>query len=639
MTRTWVFGWLALLFWAAALAQEPPLINYAAGVGELEHDELPPPPQDAGPEGILNFGDGISDGFTVAYSPSNAPAFFTFAIDRDVKVSGAASQRIRFNRTGSGTATATLTTLLHFPSQDYPQVGETIRVRIWLKTGEWNNARFRLLARGLDGQTPATALITKTASLPDWTQFEANYVVPTSNPEGIQLSLELTLQDGTSTGTLWIDNLEVYGSQRWRSRPPRSFKIFTYYNPAMPEAEYDWIYYAREFDMVGVFFGSIELRRMLTYKPDLKTTTYYLGFTAEDSAGLEVAIRDPFDYLYVQQYHPEWFLLDYSGQRLRYSTRLYFVDVGNPECAQHAGRRIYARMDHANMPFYSVKLDHFISFISAMVGSARYPTRASRLAAITKYLMTLKRELRDFGPPLLICNIAGRTFARQEMHTYLIRQGLYDGILYEQAFTTIFSLPADYQPFSSWEGALDALVEFSNTLRIYYSGYTTNPARMRPMKLYAMASFLLGANENAYIYLDKHYYEGQPFGRQRIWRPDADYDIPLGQPTGPFQVYFRSSDYRGGLYYRPFENGFVLVNPTGNIAPLWKDGAVFTWVLDDTYYEWVTRQTYPAGTWIKLYPKQARLFIRQSGVSSPPKQREQHETPLKGKEPASLKPR
>jgi hypothetical protein len=41
---------------------------------------------------------------------------------------------------------------------------------------------------------------------------------------------------------------------------------------------------------------------------------------------------------------------------------------------------------------------------------------------------------------------------------------------------------------------------------------------------------------------------------------------------------------------------------------------VFTWVLDDTYYEWVTQQTYPAGTRIKLYPKQARIFIRQSGL-------------------------
>jgi len=634
--RIWVFGWIALLLWAGAIAQEPPLINYAAGVGELEHDELPPPPQDA--ENIYNFGDGVSDAFTIAYSPSSASQFFTFAIDRDVKVSGAASQRISFNRTGSGTATATMTTLLHFPSEDYPQVGETINISIWLKTEAWNNAQFRLLARGIDGQSPATPIVTQTSAVPAWTRLAGTYVVPASNPQGIQIILEVTLQSGTASGTLWLDNLEIYGSKRWRSRPPRSFKIFTYYNPAVPEAQYDWIYYAREFDMLGVFFGSVELRRMLTYKPDMKTTTYYLGFTSENSIGLEVAVRDPFGYTYCDRHYPEWFLLSYSGNRLQYDARKYFMDIGNPACAQHVAQRIYARMDSANLPFYSIKLDHFVSFMSTLTNCARYPTRASRLAAITKYLMTLKRELQPFGPPLIVCNIAGRTFARHEMHTYLIRQGYYDGILYEQAFTTIFNLPADYQNFSLWEGALNALVEFSNVPRIYYSGYTVDPTRMRPMKLYAMASFLLGADENAYIYLDKHYYEGEPFGRQRVWRPDADYDVPLGQPTAPYQIYFRSSDYLGGLYYRPFENGFVLVNPTGNIAPRWKDGAVFTWVLDNTYYEWVTQQTYPAGTRIKLYPKQARIFIRQSGLSSRPDPRNPEPLP-RAKELMPAKPR
>lgn len=629
MMRAWVFGWIALLLWAVALAQEQPLINYAAGVGELEHDELPPPPQDS--ENIYNFGDGISDAFTVTYNPNGASQFFSFAIDRDVKVSGVASQRIGFNRTGNGTATMTMTTLLHFPSTDYPQVGEEIRVSLWLKTDGWTNAQFQLLARGIDGQTPATALVTQSADVPEWTRFEATYVVPNSNPKGIQISFEITLQDGASSGTLWLDNLEIYGSQRWRTRPPRSFKIFTYYSPAMPEAQYDWIYYAREFDMVGVFFGSIELRRMLTYNPNLATTTYYLGFMSENSAGIEVAIRDPFGYIYCDRYHPEWFLLDFHGQRLRYGVRQFYMDVGNPDCARHAALRIYHRMRSANLPFSSLKLDHFISYTTTMTQSARYPTRASRIAALTKYLMTLKRELQEFGPPLLICNIAGLGFTRNEIHTYLLRQGYYDGILYEQAFTTIFNLPADYVSFYSWEAALLTLTEFPNLPRIYYSGYTLNPERMRPMKLYAMASFLLGCDDGAYIYLDKHYYEGsqQDYGRQRSWRPDADYDVPLGRPTGPYQVYFRSSDYHGGLYYRPFENGFVLVNPTGNIPPRWKDGAVFTWVLDGTYYEWVTRQTYPAGTRIKLYPKQARMFIRQSGLSSRPQLQNSEQPPQK----------
>ncbi|GBC93253.1 hypothetical protein HRbin15_01743 [bacterium HR15] len=615
MTRVWVFGWIALLLWVVAFAQEPPLINYAAGIGEFEHDEIPP---GLGEDG-MTYGEGIADGFYISYSPSDAAQFFTFAIDYIEKASGVASQRISFSRTGTGSVVGTLFIDLYFPSEDYPRAGETIRISFWAKTGNWSNALLRVRARGLDDQTAYSNLISSSTPIPNWSRFEANYVVPNSNPAGIRLAFELTLQAGASEGTLWLDNLEVYGSKQWRTRPPRSLKIFTYYDPTREEANNDWIYYAREFDMIGISQRMYEARRMLVYKPELKTTTYYLGFTS-DAAGDGNSIRDPFGYTYCNQYHPEWFLLNQFGQRVRFGGSLYMMDVGNPDCADRAASRIRERFRHSNMGLFSIKLDNLIDFTHTHPNQ-RYPTVASRLAAVVKYFLTLRRELSLYGPPLLLANVASKPYTRDWMHTYLLRQGYLDGVFIEQAFTTIYSLPApaDYISFTTWEAQLQTLAETPDKVRIYYSGYTIDPVKGRPMKLYAMASFLLGSNENAYLYLDKHYYEGTPFGRQRSWRPDADLDVPLGQPTGPYQVFFRSSDYRGGLYYRPFENGFVLVNPTGITRPYWKDGAVFTWVLDDTYYEWVTQQTYPAGTRIKLYPKQARMFIRQSGLQAPGK--------------------
>ena len=134
-----------------------------------------------------------------------------------------------------------------------------------------------------------------------------------------------------------------------------------------------------------------------------------------------------------------------------------------------------------------------------------------------------------------------------------------------------------------------------------------------------LASFLLCVGGEIYLYLDKHPMDGPP-GRQRAWRPDADFDVPLGDPTGRYQVLYRSSDYAGGLYYRPFQNGFVLVNPTGNISPSFKDGAVFTYILDADYWELWSGQIFRAGTRVKLYPKQARIFVRASGLrgGSPP---------------------
>jgi hypothetical protein len=634
MKRAWLFGWLAFLLIGVTLAQEEaPLINYVAGIGEFETDELPPGQGEDG----MTYGEGLSDGLNTRYSPAGASQFFSFAIDYNEKISGVASQRISFSRTGSGTVAGSIYIYLYFPSEDYPQVGETIQVSFWIKTGSWNNAVLRLWAGPIDNQVPSTILVTRTTPVPNWSRFDASYRVPSSNPAGIHLTFEITLQDGTSEGTLWLDNLEVYGSKRWRTRPPRSLKIFTYYDPFREEANNDWIYYTREFDMIGVSQRMYELKRMLVYKPELKTTTYYLGFTS-DAGGDGNSIRDPFGYAYCNQYHPEWFLLNQFGQRVRFGGTLYMMDIGNPACAQRAARRIRNRFTNSNMGLFSLKLDNLIDFTHGYPNQ-RYPTTASRMAAVVKYFLVLRRELEIYGPPLLLANVAAQPYTRNWIHTYLLRQGYIDGVFIEQAFTTIYGLPtpATYLRFSTWEQHLQTLAETPDKVRIYYSGYTINPARMRPMKLYAMASFLLGNNENAYLYLDKHYYEGTPFGRQRTWRPDADFDVPLGQPTGPYQVFFRSSDYAGGLYYRPFENGFVLVNPTGNTAPYWKDGAVFTWVLDDTYYEWVTQQTYPAGTRIKLYPKQARIFIRQSGLLSEPGRGSANTVPSKPKELPSEK--
>jgi len=61
------------------------------------------------------------------------------------------------------------------------------------------------------------------------------------------------------------------------------------------------------------------------------------------------------------------------------------------------------------------------------------------------------------------------------------------------------------------------------------------------------------------------------------------------------------------------------VNPTGNRSPSFKDGAVFTYILDADYRELWSGQLFPAGSRIKLYPKQARIFYRESsGLRMPP---------------------
>lgn len=591
-----LLGLCLIIGWA--IAQEQPLINYAAGLGEFEHDE--------DPEGR---GDEIADGFT--WSVSEQGVFAPFK-DLNEYISGNGSQRISFARNASGSASATLTLQLVFPTEMYPQPGEVVRISFWLKTNGWQNARYRVSAHDYNGGNTAT-LLSSTAPLPNWTRFEANYTISNTTPNGIQIQIRIEALSGVSEGTIWIDNLEIYGSKRWEPPVQRTPRLFTYYRPTAPLADGDWIFYARNFDMLGSFGTTVYLRPALIYRPGMRTLTYYLAFYSVDSSIWP--IRDPFGYAYCNANYPEWFLYTVLGQRARAFGNQYLMDVGNPACAAWAAGNMARRAQRANLGWDAIQLDSLIDFTNGF-NLAKYPTPASRVAAAQKYLMKIQEALSPYSTQI-IGNAASAPYTRDRIHTLLLRGGYLQGLLIEQAFTNIYSLPAEYLSFAAWSNQLLTLAEHPDKLRVVYSGYTANPARSRRMKLYALASFLLISDQNAFLYLDVHYYENGANG-QRAWRPDEDFNIPLGQPTGPYQVFFRSSDYAGGLYYRPFENGFVLVNPTGSTPlrvsgltePIWKQGVVFSWVLDDTYWELYTQRVYPAGSVIKLQPKEARIFVR-----------------------------
>lgn len=607
-----LFGVVTALLVQGHTQSEQPLINYAAGIGEFEHDE--------DPEGR---GDGVADGF----SWSGSLNVFTPIKDLDEFISGAGSQRISFSRNATGTTSFSMTLALLFPTTMYPQPGETVRISFWLKTSSWQNARYRVFARDYNSGNSVT-LLSATTPQPTWTRFEYTYTIPNSTPNGMRVVFEIIALEGVSSGTIWLDNLEIYGSKRWEPPVRRSIKLFTYYHPTtMALANGDWIFYARNFDAVGTFNSTVYLRQMKVYRPEIVTTAYYTAFGSVDSASGWPA-RDPFGYQYCNTNHPEWFALDVLGRRIRFAGNIYLMDVGIPACAEWAANNMRTRAERANMGIDIFKFDGFIDFTYGY-NLMRYPTPASRVAAVKKYLMKVKQTTQAYNTKIVI-NAASHAYTRGRAHTLMITEGIADGFLIEQMSTRIYAFPAEYLGLSSFENHINTISNFPDAIRIIFDGYSSNPLRARPMKIYALASFLLISSENSYLYLDVHYYENGANG-QRAWRPDEDFNVPLGQPLSPFQVFFRSSDYAGGLYYRAFENGFVLVNPTGNnrlvvpgrVEPLWKDGAVFTWTLNDTYWELLSGETYPAGTRIKLYPKQARIFVRQGQALSnyPPAQK------------------
>lgn len=600
MRRLWgLIGALSLTL-MISVAQEQPLINYAGGYGGFDYDFYVGNPA----TGLER--DGRAEGFSV-----NAPSSFVFSLDEEDKVGGLASQKITFNRNASTAADARMTYTMHFPSEDYPQPCETVRIRLWVKAANWSNASFRVQARGLNG-SGAVNLVNTSTPPTGWTELDLNYVVPDSNPAGIYVDLIITANAGQSTGTLWLDELVVTGSKRWRPHAPRSLKIITPYYPWAEESQRDWVYYAREFD--AIIANWEDIKRLRTHRPDLKNILYYNLIFSNNTGSNTWSARDIFGYLYCDANHPDWFLLNVFGQRQRFISGLHLMDIGNPETSAWAAQNLSLYMRYADSNRDVIHFDSFIDFFSSGFHLQKYPTPASRIAAMMKHMRNMRAVTQEQGIEFII-NAASAPYTRDQTHTYFLRQGFLDGMLIEQVFTHIYTSPPGFLSYSTWLAQFNTIIENAPRLRVIYSGYSAaNPVEGRRQKIYALASFLLCADDNAYLYLDKHYSETPP-ARQRSWRPDADFDVPLGQPTAPHEIYYRSSDYQGGLYYRPFQNGFVLVNPTGNASPLWKDGAVFSWILDADYWELWSGQTFPAGTRIKVYPKQARIFVRANSAA------------------------
>lgn len=599
--RKWISLAGLCLGLSVGTAQEQPLINYADGFGSFDFDYY------RGNNSVGMVRDGIAEGFSINIHPD-----FTPSIDEENKVQGRASQKISFNRNNSTSASARFTKQMYFPTAaDYPQPGQTVRIRLWYKAANWINARFRVFVRGLDGNNSQTLLDTHTPPT-DWTQLDANYVVPSSNPPGIAVELRVDAQAGISQGDIWFDDLSVTGDKRWRPHTPRAVKIIAPYNPAYSEIQNDWVYYAREFDAFVAKWEAI--KQLRTHRPDLRNVIYYnVIYSYQTESPNFWTEQDLYGYWYLDTRRPDWFLLNIQGRRQQFYSYLYLMDIGNPEVSAWAANNLDLSMTYADAGSDVVMLDSFIDFFFRNFLLQKYPTPASRIAAMHKHMRNIRTVLDRYNVRGIV-NAAGSPYSRDQVHTYFLRLGLIDGFVLEQAFTNIYDLPG-YVPFYVWEQQVNTLVTFSDRVRTVYSAYTiNNPAESRRQKMYALASYLLCVDGEMYFYLDKHPLEGEP-RRLRAWRPDADFDVPIGDPTGRFQVYYRSSDYQGGLYYRPFQNGFVLVNPTGNIAPRYKDGAVFTWILDADYFDLGSGQVLLAGTRIKLYPKEGRIFVRANSAA------------------------
>src|SRR6266699_1872075 len=283
--------------------------------------------------------------------------------------------------------------------------------------------------------------------------------------------------------------------------------------------------------------------------------------------------------------HPELFQLDSLGNRAysaAYSipasnTYFYLMDFGSPTWQAYWVEAIKA--DFVNQPWVAdgVHADNCVTFPSGAGYSPtpKYPTDAAWASAMNTFSSAITAGLHGYGQKLW-CNRGLTNFAAGAAAWLALDSGPTppDVVGEEGAFAvswgpwvTMFYAEAD------WKNQVDTLSKiqhskvaiFSHTNLAEGQSGTDNwgkPVTFVQSLWYALGSFLLGKNDvlnNAYFaFTSVTNYDSIQ------WYNEYDH-IDLGKALGSYAV---TTIGGANIYSREFENGYVYVNPTANIAPL-----------------------------------------------------------------------
>lgn len=258
--------------------------------------------------------------------------------------------------------------------------------------------------------------------------------------------------------------------------------------------------------------------------------------------------------------HPDWFLTDADGNRLRFQhfPQALVMDVGNPEYQQAGLENVIAQLkaggfDGVLLDDANASLRWVIAGGSAMC--AKYPTDELWQAAVYSFLSNVGPALRKAGL-LVLANIGGSTVTPGR--TWQTWNGPLDGAM-EESFTN-GGVGRDSIANGEWRPKLRHTVWSEAHQRISLDHVRT---RTRGGARYGLATMLLAANGKSSFYASAHY-------AREVWWPEYTTAKSLGRPLGAYRV------LRNGVYRRNFSHGVVLVNPHARPASRVKLGRLYS---------------------------------------------------------------
>jgi hypothetical protein len=255
------------------------------------------------------------------------------------------------------------------------------------------------------------------------------------------------------------------------------------------------------------------------------------------------------DFCNISQNHPDWFLLDINGQRIRAKGDVYRMDPANPEWRNFFLTRV---LEWQNRTGWSgLLLDSLESSLSELERNgtipARYPDDASYRAAITGFLEFLDVNYsQPYGRPIFANITIGLDDAAWSSYMQYL-----DGAMQER-WATEWEMNR-YINESKWEADLARAEKFQSQGKYMILVAPGNRADANRQN-FAFASYLLISNgKAAFRYSNSDVYH-------EVWMYN-NYYVELGAPLGPR---YKS----GNLWTREFTMGVVNVDPVNNTATI-----------------------------------------------------------------------
>jgi len=245
--------------------------------------------------------------------------------------------------------------------------------------------------------------------------------------------------------------------------------------------------------------------------------------------------------------HPEWFLLNKQGARIRFKDYqdLWAMDVGSASYQSQWADNVISEVKRDGWDgIFLDDTNASMKYHYDVANIAKYPSDSAWQSATRSALANIGPRIQAAGKDA-IANIGSWHEYPAVGDSWL---SYLDGGMQEH-FAKWGSWPdSGYADQWTWQTQLNSL-KYAEAHGKAYLGVTNSSGDDRAAARYGWATTLLGAQGRADFALHSNYtYEN--------WFPEYDYDI--GEPIGP-----ESTD-ASGVHRRVFTNGLVVVNPTGS---------------------------------------------------------------------------